>query len=71
MRAVIDRFEGKFAVLLVGDNEIKVDFPKKLLPEGAREGSWLMIDLRLDQEETKKQKEKIGSLLDKLKKKSR
>lgn len=71
MRAVVDRFEGEYAVLLFGDEEIKVDFPKALLPEGVREGSWLKMSIQLDQEGTQKQEEKIANLLDKLKKKQR
>ena len=69
MKAVIDRFEGDFAVVLVGEEEIKVDIPRQLLPPGAREGSWLKIDLELDPEGTKKQEEKIRGLLKRLKNK--
>ena len=67
MKAVVDRFEGEYAILLFGDDEIKVDFPKKLLPKGAREGSWLKVIFELDQEGTKKQEEKIARLIEKLK----
>ena len=70
MKAVIDRFEGDFAVVLVGDKEIKVDIPKALLPKKAKEGSWLKFNIELDPEGTKKQKEKISKLLDKLKNKN-
>ncbi|RJX25112.1 MAG: DUF3006 domain-containing protein [Dethiobacter sp.] len=71
MKAVIDRFEGDYAVVLFGDEEVKVNIPKKLLPEGAREGSWLSVSFELDLEGTQKQKEKIQGLLDKLKNKPR
>lgn len=71
MRAVVDKFEGEYAVLLFGDDEIKVDFPKVLLPEGTREGSWLKVSFKLDQEGTMRQEEKITKLLDKLKKKNK
>ena len=71
MKAVVDRFEGEYAVLLFGDDEIKVDFPKKLLPEGAREGSWLKVVFELDHEGTKKQEEKIARLIEKLKNKNK
>lgn len=40
-----------------------------LLPEGATEGSWLKVSFELDEEETLRRKEKIGSLLEKLKNK--
>ncbi len=69
MKAVIDRFEAEHAVVLVGDKEIKVDIPKELLPKGSREGSWLNVTFELDAEGTKKQKEKISKLLEKLKSK--
>lgn len=70
MKAVIDRLEGNFAVLLFDEEEIKVALPRQLLPAGAREGSWLTVNLELDQERTQKQEEKIVGLLDKLKKKN-
>lgn len=66
MKAVIDRFEGDYAVVLFGDKEVKVDIPIKLLPREAREGSWLNITVEVDQEGTRKQEEKVKGLLDKL-----
>jgi hypothetical protein len=71
MKAVIDRFEGNFAVVLFGDDEVKVNFPKKLLPKGAKEGSWLKLTVELDPVGTAKQTEKIEGMLDKLKNKQR
>ncbi len=70
MKAVIDRFEGDYAVVLFGDEEFKVDILRKLLPEGAKEGSWLNVSFELDSEGTQKQEQKIKDLLDKLKNKS-
>src|SRR5690554_5804316 len=69
MKAVIDRFEGYYAVVLCGDEEIRVDIPQKLLSQNAREGSWLQVSFELDPVGTKKQKEKVKNLLDKLKNK--
>lgn len=71
MKAVIDRFEEDYAVLLVGDDEVKLDVPINLLPEGCREGSWLKLRFELDPERTRSQEEKNESLLDKLKKKNK
>ena len=45
-RAVIDRFEGRSAVLLVGDEGRPVDVFRRQLPRTAREGQWLRITLR-------------------------
>lgn len=70
MKAVIDRFEGDYAVVLFGDEEIKVDIPRALLPERATEGSWLRVSFELDEEETMRRREKISSLLEKLKNKN-
>lgn len=69
MKAVIDRFEGEYAVVLFGDEEIKVDIPKKLLPANVQEGSWLNVSFELDANVTNKQTEKIQNLLEKLKNK--
>ena len=71
MKAVIDRFEGEYAVVLFGENEIKVDIPKILLPEDAKEGSWLNINFELDIEGEMKQRERIKNKLERLKRKGR
>lgn len=70
MKAVIDRFEGDYAVVLFGDDEVRADIPRILLPAGAQEGSWLRVRFDLDEQETTARKEKIGSLLEKLKSKN-
>ena len=49
MKAIIDRFEGNYAVLLCGDNEVQLEVPKELLPEDAKEGVWLDIIIKVDQ----------------------
>ncbi len=69
MKAVIDRFEQSYAVVLVGDEEIRVDIPTKLLPPGTHEGSWLNIRFELDNQGEQHQREKIQGLLNKLKNK--
>ncbi len=67
MRAVVDRLENGYAVLLWGEGEIKVNLPRELLPPGAGEGSILKISLEVDEEGTEKQREKISHLLHRLK----
>ncbi len=69
MKAVIDRFEGDMAIVLFGNEEIKVDIPKELLPEGVKEGSWLNVNLDLDIEETTAREDRIKAKLEKLKNK--
>lgn len=71
LKAVIDRFEGEYAVVLFGEDEIKVDIPKALLPEGAKEGSWLNINFELDVEGEMKQRERIENKLEKLRQKGK
>jgi hypothetical protein len=46
--AVIDRFEGELAVLLVGEGERRVSFFRSELPPGVNEGDWLQIELEGD-----------------------
>lgn len=67
MKGIIDRFEGEYAVININDKHI--DFPKELLPEGASEGDHLKITLEIDQESTRASKERVESLLNKLKNK--
>ena len=71
MRVVVDRIEGKYAVLLFGEKEIKVDIPLELLPEGTREGSILNARFELDLNAEQQQREKVSKLLEKLKNKNK
>ncbi len=71
MKAVIDRIVDGVAVMLLGEDEHKVEIPVALLPEGAREGSWLKVSLELDQEGEMQQREKISNLLEKLRNKNK
>ncbi|WP_029544953.1 DUF3006 domain-containing protein [Selenomonas sp. AB3002] len=50
--AYLDRFEGSLAVLLLGEEEKKVNFPKSFLPEEAEEGDYLKIEISRDEEKT-------------------
>ena len=71
MKAVVDRIEGDIAVLLIGDNEVKLHVALADLPSGTKEGSWLKVGFELDPEGEKGQREKISKLLEKLKNKER
>ena len=46
-RAVVTRFEDDTAVLAVGPGRTPVHLPVEDLPEGAAEGTWLVLDLQL------------------------
>lgn len=61
--AYIDRFEGDLAVLLLGDDMKKVNFPKSCLPEGVGEGDYLRIDIAYDKEATEKAEQEALDLL--------
>ena len=55
-RVSLDRFEGKnksIAVLLTDDGE-SINFPRALLPPGAKAGDVLSLTLEADPEETRK-----------------
>jgi len=71
MKAVIDRFEGTYAVVLAGEEEIQLNIPRQELPAGAEEGSWLTMQFELDRTGEQQQRQKIQSLLDKVKHKHR
>jgi hypothetical protein len=56
--------------LLVRPEEtIRLSIPFSLLPEGSKEGDVLSIDIVKDEQETKQAKERVSSLLEKLKNK--
>ena len=73
-KAAIDRFAGDKAVLLVGEEEDRLIVPRASLPPGAKEGQWLRVDVEddrvlavaLDENETKKAKERIAEKLARL-----
>jgi len=71
MKAVVDRIENQIAVVLVGKDEIQLDVPLRLLPEGIREGSHLSISFELDPASEADKRKEIASLLDKLSRKKR
>ncbi len=70
-KAFIDRFEEDIAVLIVGDDERKVNVPRRSLPEGAAEGDWRQVDFqegtlisaKLDREESQQRKQQVEDLL--------
>jgi hypothetical protein len=47
-KAMIDRFEGASAVLLVGEEQDSLVVSKGILPIGAKEGDWLQVDVQDD-----------------------
>lgn len=70
-RAVVDRIEdGRTAVLLVGEDELKVELPTALLPEGADAGSHLLINISLDEASRKASEDRVKALQEKLEKRS-
>ena len=70
MKAVIDRVEDKIAVLLLEDESIKLNIPLSLLPDGCKEGDILNMSFERDVVGTEQAKERVSSLMEKLKKKS-
>ncbi len=74
VKAVIDRFEGEKALLIVGQEEDKLVVLRSLLPVGAKEGDWLQVDLEddrilsaeMDEAETARAEERIAGKLERL-----
>jgi hypothetical protein len=67
---VIDRFEGKYAILESQDkNPLIFDFPRHLLAEGVKEGTVIKLNIGIDDKETERRRKKIKERLDNLKKK--
>ena len=72
LKVTIDRIEEGIAVLLVRDEEkIKINVPFTLLPVGSKEGDILDIVITRDVQETEAAKERVSSLLEKLKNKNK
>lgn len=70
IKTTLDRIENTIAVLLVRPEETtKISIPLSLLPEGTKEGDILNIEITKDIQETEQAKERVSSLLEKLKNK--
>jgi hypothetical protein len=74
MKAVIDRFEGDLAVLILEGSQERVSVPRRSLPKKSKEGSWLQVEMEdgevrkavIDEEETAKAKKRIEEKLERL-----
>ena len=75
-KAVIDRFEEGSGVLIIGegDAERRINVPKKALPKGVKEGTWLQVEMDgdqlvsavIDKEETARVRARIQEKLNRL-----
>ncbi|MDP3014083.1 MAG: DUF3006 family protein [Candidatus Subteraquimicrobiales bacterium] len=66
VQAVVDRIEDKEALIYLKGCPKPIFLPISLLPEGVREGSVLSFSLKFEKEKTKKGKEEISALIEKL-----
>lgn len=74
VKAVVDRFEGDKAVVLIGEEEEALVVDRAKLPGGTKEGDWLKADVQddvliaaeLDPEETARAQERIAEKLERL-----
>ena len=70
VKASVDRIEGMMAILVTqGDNPIPFNIPASFLGD-AREGDIVDITIKRDVESTKAARERVSSLIEKLKRKS-
>lgn len=65
MIAIIDRFKGNYAICEISDKEV-VNINKCLIPENAKEGDVLNINITIDRVGTSKRKSDIKKLEDEL-----
>ena len=61
--AYLDRFEEDKAVLLLGDDMKKCNFPRSYLPDGLNEGDYVKIDIQYDKETTEAAEAEAQALL--------
>lgn len=61
--AYIDRIEGDLAVLLLGEDMRKVNFPVSYLPENTGEGDYLKLELSYDKKATEQAEQEALDLL--------
>lgn len=60
--AYIDRFEGDKAVLYIGDEMVKVDYPRAFLDDELEEGDYIKITIEYDGEATEEALQEAMSL---------
>jgi hypothetical protein len=68
IKAVVDRFEGNEAILIVGENKEEHIVLRASLPRGVVEGLWLLVEIEdhrvmnavIDEEEVTKVKERLA-----------
>lgn len=65
IKAVIDRFEGDKAVLLVGEQETGITWPRELLPK-SKEGDILSIQITVDTAATEQAKAEADDLFEQI-----
>jgi hypothetical protein len=61
--AVVDRFEGDKAVLLLADETKQTVFPRVCLPLEAKEGDHLTVTIEIDEARTQEAQAEADSLL--------
>lgn len=66
MKAVIDRFEEDKAVLILEPTGDRIIWPAAGVPEGAREGDMLDINMTIDKEQTEKRSKESRDIIDRL-----
>ena len=69
IQLILDRFEGKYAILESQEKTPSIfNFPRSLLPQGAKEGSVLRFNIDIDNKETTRRRNRIVEKLNRLKK---
>lgn len=71
MKAVIDRIESGFAVIIFEGYNEQVSMPVNLLPPNIKEGTWLNVKFSVDEKYTSEMYRKNKELLEKIKRKNR
>ena len=74
MKAVIDRFEGDLAVLILEGSQERLNVARELLPKKSREGNWLQVEMEdgevrkavIDEQQTARAKKRIEEKLERL-----
>ena len=67
-RFTIDRFEAQWAVLETPNGKT-INYPRNLLPKGAKEGDVFNLNIDISKEATEERKTNIQGIVDDLKKK--
>ena len=66
-KGIIDRFEGAFAVVLIGEEQdVRIDIPKEMIEKDAKEGYLVTISVKMNINKTLEAQKSVSNMIEAL-----